>query len=266
MTREVESAVTTVTEIVRTWPNVEAVTLVQGEEDVYDPYFFLSFDVFLEGGPPELDERVKAFENVGAFEAAPVSRKDRFLVEWIPIRIEYHDVSDTGGVVHGLMNGQASPLESGTYPLFRIVNSRIVIRNSDWIEQIRNALAEPAEEFWNAIVRAEMAKMEHAMSDLGAAAFREDDLFFLASQAKFVRALCSTLFAANRRLEPSERFLGEETPALPFVPEGFPGRFDFLLRRDGDIRMGQIFEVAEILTKGVFALLPEQAPGSSYRP
>ena len=83
--------------------------------------------------------------------------------------------------------------------------------------------------WWQARLRA-FSLAERALSDLGAAAHRSDDLFFLVSAARLVRCVASFLFAANRQFEPSDRMLAIAIAELPILPDGFLGKLDNFMR------------------------------------
>jgi hypothetical protein len=108
--------------------------------------------------------------------------------------------------------------------------------------------------FWNLLRYAFQARMEHYLSDLGAAVLRGDELFFLISTAGFVRSTCSVLFAVNRCFEPSPRLLAGQVKGLPVLPDTFEGRFDSILRSGSDLSPAKKREIAELLAKNILNL------------
>lgn len=237
------------------WREIETVSLLDFGEDMYDPYFFLSLDVFYQESLPEPEERRGAFSFAELFESNLGRGKDRLLIEEVPIRLEYKRAADVTETVNAALNNPQELAEPGTYLFHRLLHSTILLERTDWLKKLRSALAEDLpEEFWSFQRAGLQLKMEHSLSDLMAAVLMEDELFYLVSSAGFIRALCSTLFAINREFEPSGRFLGRKTAELPTLPESFAGLFDTFLREDPTISRDRRREVAELLAKGVLSL------------
>lgn len=250
-----QRVVDSVREVLEGWQEIETVSLLDFGEDLYDPYFFLSLDVFYKEALPEPEEREAAFSFAELFESNLGRGKDRLLIDQVPLRLEYKRVSDVTEIVDAALNDPRELPEAGTYLFHRLLESTILLERSDWLQRLRSDLAnELPEEFWSFQRSSLGLKMEHCLSDLMAAVVLEDELFYFVSAAGFIRALCSTLFAINHRFEPSGRFLGEKTAQLPVLPESFAGLFDTFLREDPTISRARRREVAELLAKGVLSL------------
>jgi hypothetical protein len=255
MKRKVEAAVERIVKIVRTWRTVEAVVIGEAlSEDFYDPYFFLSIDVYMKGAPPAPKARMKAFPLAAAFETSDDGAKDRFLDEEIAVRLEYRDLSAVRELIKGKRGFTSMLKSSGTYFFHRVMNGELVYKRSAAFGSLRTALAELPEEIWDRIRCSSQSHMEHYVSDLGAAVIRNDPLFFVISMAGFVKSACSALFAANRRFEPSARLLGGEVLKLARLPEPFRGRLDNLLRFDSDAPPARKHEIAQLMAKSIMAL------------
>lgn len=255
MKRKAESAAESVANAVKAWPCVDSVVLGEPiSEDLFDPYFFLSIDVYHTGSVPPVEARMESFSFGVAFESAQSNRKDRFLAGDIPIRIEYKDTQRIDNLVDGREGLLASLRDSGTYVFYRILNSDILHNRSDWFLRIRRRLEEMPRSFWSLLRYSFQARMEHYLSDMGAAVMRADELFFLISLAGFVRSACSVLFAVNQRFEPSFRLLSEQVRKLPVLPESFPGRFESLMRTGSELSPPQKREIAELLAKSILIL------------
>lgn len=255
MKARVESAVERIVGVLKQWPSVDTVTLVEtGSEDIYDPYFFVSLDVYYSGDIPEEDTRRAEFCDVFAFETLRLTRKDRFLLDDIPFRLEYKDIDRFSRIIRGAQEAGGSFRDNGTYMFYRLKHGRVLHQRSEWLSEVRKDLDSFTDEFWQMLRDAFQARMEHYLGDLSAAVIREDDLFYLISAAGFIRSVCSVLFAVNHRFEPSGRLLYEETRALPVLPESFHGRFDSLLRADRSLTSERRAEVAELLAKSIISL------------
>jgi hypothetical protein len=255
MKRRVESAIKQVTEVLRGWECVHAITL--GEplgEDFFDPYFFVSIDVYVSGSLPALEKRFEAFSFVGAFESSEVNQKDRFILDEIPVRVEYRDVLKVRELIQGKGTFLSTLKDSGTYYLYRIDNCEILHQRGTIIDDFRVTLRDLPESFWHHIRLIFQARMEHYLGDLGAAVIRQEPLFFLLSSAGFIRNVCSALFALNRKFEPSARVLAAETLKLPLLPEPLRGRLDTFLRSDSEISPDRKREIAELMAKSILSL------------
>ncbi len=252
---KVESVAGRIVDVIKTWPSVDAIAL--GEpivDDLYDPYFFLSIDVYFSGNLPAVEKRLEALSFGGAFESAQANRKDRLIIEGIPIRIEYRDMGRFDELIQGKEGLLASLRDSGTYVFYRAVNSEILYSRTDWLLRVRKELSEMPPSFWNLLRFSFQARMEHYLSDLGAAVLRKEPLFYLVSSSGFIKSVCSSLFAINRRFEPSARLLAEQTKSLPVLPEPFHGRFESFLRADSDLPPARKREIAELIAKSIIAL------------
>jgi hypothetical protein len=254
MSRKVESAIAKVTETLASWSSVDTITLLRMGKDFYDPYFFLSLDVYYRDKLPDLEERIDRFDYTGAFEASEISPKDRFLVEDIPFRVEYKNIKRFNHIIAGTNGFSPAVRDTGTYIFYRILESEILIQRSGWVEEYRKKLTEMTPVFWQEIRTIFQTRMEHALSDLLAASLEGDNLFYFVSASTFIRSVCSALFARNQRFEPSARLLAKETLELPVLPEQFRGRFESFLRTDGGIDTDRRSEIAELMTKSIINL------------
>ncbi len=231
---------------------IEAIALAEtfGEE-VSDPYFLFSLDVYYRAGLPKPAEREALFDDSGAFESSSVADKDRFFLEGLPVRIEYKSVARIDEILGDFEGNLGVFRQTGTYMLNRIASAEVLVKNGPWIDEVRSNLNALPERFWALITSASEAAMEHSLSDLAAAVARDDAYFFLVSAAGFVKSLCGALFAVNRRFEPSGRVLAERILGLPRLPEGFAARFESFLGDDAEFPPQRKREVAELLARSV---------------
>jgi hypothetical protein len=252
MKRKVEQAVNAISDSLKSWSSVNTITVLQGAEDLYDPYFFLSFDVYFEGSIPGVEERQAAFDYAGAFESSTFGSKDRFLVENIPVRIEYKDKERFQRIVEVSKNRNESYRDTGTYMFYRMQESELLFERSAWLPGMREELRSLGDDFWSELRGVFQTRMEHQLSDLSAGVFRNDPLFYLSSSAAFIRSVCSVLFAVNRAFEPGGRLLAERTLALTQLPEQFAGRFEAYLKAENHPERRR--ELAELMAKSIIRL------------
>ena len=244
-----------ITGIVKDWPCVDSVLagpLISG--DFFDAYYFLSLDVYISGELPDVGERKKCFGFGMAFESSQTKGKDRLFVDEIPVRIEYKTVSRISDLVDGKEGFLATMRDSGTFVFYRITASDILYTRSGWIEKMRGKLGSMPQSFWDILRSSFQSRMEHFLSDLGAAAMRSDELFFHISAANFLQSVCSVLFAINRRYEPSFRLLSEQVNALPVLPEAFAARFESFVRSGSEFPPARKYEIAQLLARSIIGL------------
>ena len=245
--------------IISQWPGVECVALNEAAlPNTLDPYFALIMDIYYRDTIPGAEERHVLYgTDLEGFETSAKESKDRFLVGDIPIRLEYKSV----GMIEELVNIADTKLESlwfikdsGTYSFYRLSQGEIIFSRKDWILEIRRRLASLGNEFWQSMRNAHESKMEHFLSDLGAALMQGDDFFYLISSAGFIKSACITLFCINRRFEPSHRAYYKQALELKILPDSFPAYFETFLRLDPEITMERKYSLAQLMAREIFAL------------
>ena len=255
MMHSVERLASKLTVILSSWPGVECVVSCEAAEtDVLDPYFALVLDVYCTGPIPGSEERQASFDNPGAFETSRSGEKDRFFINEMPVRLEYKRAKNIEELVGNSFDTMWIFGSSGTYMLYRLVYGHVLFQRSTWLERMKMALADSPEEFWERLRETYQQKMEHSLSDLGGAAFKDDKLFYFISLAGFIRSCASVLFAINSQWESSERHMTDSLMALPVLPEDFEGRWAMLLRTDGSIDPAKRYQIAQLIARSVFYL------------
>jgi hypothetical protein len=241
------------------WPGVECVSLNETAlPDTLDPYFALILDVYYHDSIPGTDERQRLFgEDLEVFETSGSGNKDRFLIGDIPIRLEYKLIKrmeELTSIADTRLDSLWLIREKGTYGFYRLTQGEIVFSRSDWIKDIRQRLAALGDEFWQNMRNTYESKMEHYLSDLGAALMQEDDFFYLISSVGFIKHACLTLFCINRRFEPSHRAYYKQVLSLKELPESFGVRLENFLRIDPEITKERKFSLAQLMARGIIAL------------
>ncbi|MDR0494773.1 MAG: DUF4037 domain-containing protein [Treponema sp.] len=247
------------TAILSKWPGVECVTLNEAAlPDTLDPYFALIFDVFCSGPIPDAEKRCQLYgDDAVVFENSGHTGKDRFLIGDIPVRLEYKYIEKIEELVT-IADTKTDSLwlikDSGTYSFYRLANGEIVFSRSNWINDIRKRLENIPEAFWANMRDAAQSKMEHFLSDLGAAAFQGDKFHYQIASAGFIKSACLVLFCINRRFEPSHRAYYNKVLELPVLPPGFNSHFDSFLDIEPGASMEQNFKVAMLIARGIVIL------------
>jgi len=244
------------TELLSFWEGVECITLNEAAlPDTLDPYFALIIDVFYSSPIPQAEERFHLYgDDVAAFESSVQNEKDRFLIGDIPVRLEYKKTKKIDELVNIACDNVESLWlikDSGTYGFYRLVNCEIIFSRSNWIHDIRKRLENVGSYFWTQMRGAVQSKMEHFLSDLGAACFQGDKFHYLIASAGFIKNACLTLFCVNKRFEPSHRAYFKQVCELPVLPESFCAEFQTFLENNTADDMESKFYLAKLIAQKI---------------
>jgi hypothetical protein len=249
-----ESAVERLTSVLDSWEEVAAVGLNVYGEDLYDPYFSLSLDVYTKRTIRDVTARQAAFGEVDAFESSMLTKKDRFLMGEIPVRVEYKETDRFDHLVAAALDGECALRDAGTYAFRRVLDARVLISRGQWFETMRANLVDLPDEFWKQLRKSQEATAEHLFSDLSAAAMRDDAFYFITSGGRFLIQLCALLFTINHRFEPSPRALRDQTLTLSVLPDSFPANLENFVDARRELTMSQRGELAELMITSVLSL------------
>jgi hypothetical protein len=247
------------TSIISAWPGVECISLNEAAiPDTLDPYFALILDIYYKDPLPGYEERERLFgEDIEAFETSARGNKDRFLIGAIPIRLEYKSVRKMEELIT-IADSRLEHLwlikDKGTYSFYRLSQGEIVFSGNDWIMEMRRRLSGLGDEFWNTMRNAHESKMEHFLSDLGAAMMQGDDFFYLTSSAGFIKSACLALFCINRRFEPSHKAYNNQVLKLKVLPDSFRAYFENFIDSDSETTKERKFSLAQYIAKGIMTL------------
>jgi hypothetical protein len=249
------------TKLLSQWDCVECVSVNEAAlSATLDPYFALIIDVFCSGVAPEISARETRYGgDISAFEST--GNKDRFLIGSLPVRIEFKSTKNIDSIVSIVCenvqeNGGRFWMikDSGTYSFYRLCNGDILFSRSGWIDKVRECLRKPCDNFWTEMRQANQSKMEHFLSDLGAALLQSDEFFYLMSQAGFIKTACLTLFCINRRFEPSHRAYYKQVMELPVKNDAFCAQLETFLRSENDVTMERRYALAQLIARGIVTL------------
>ena len=254
MHRRIDNAISRIVGVMKEWGSIDSVACLQPVADPYDPYFFLSFDIYHAGDVPESAERERLLGDVGAFEAASSGLKDRFFVGDIPVRLEFKSKESIDRLVAAAAGGQLLPREAGTYVFYRLVNAEISFQISSWLDDTRATLSELPDAFWEHLADRQRSAAEHLFGDLAAAAARSDELYFTVSAGRFVAVVCSLLFTVNKRFEPSGRNLAAEVSQLHALPQSLAADMDAFVSDNDRPSMERRAKLAELMLQSAFSL------------
>jgi len=247
------------TDILSRWEGVECITVNEAAiPDILDPYFALILDVFCSAPIPGAEERCRLYgDDVAAFESSGEDAKDRFLIGNIPVRLEFKKT----GIINEFIDIACTSHESlwlikdsGTYGFYRMANCEIVFSRTNWINDVREKLNHIGDKFWTQMRSAVQSKMEHFLSDLGAACFQGDKFHYLIASAGFIKTACLTLFCINRRFEPSHRAYYKQVCELPVLPGSFAAEFKTFLDNDSSADLDSRFYLAKLMAQKIISL------------
>lgn len=246
-------------ETISSWPSIECISLNEAATpDILNPYFALILDVYYRDTIPDAGTRQAAYgQDLVAFETSSQANKDRFLIGDYPVRLEYKDIKKIDELV-SIADTQVEHLwlikDMGTYGFYRLAHGDILYQKNSWIQDIRGRLKHLGDTFWIQMREAHQSKMEHFLSDLGAALIQEDNFHYLISSAGFIKNACEVLFCVNHRFEPSHRGFYEQVIKLPVLPDEFVSRFESFLANDSEMTADRKYTLAQLIARSIIAL------------
>ena len=246
------------TQTLSSWKGVECITLNEAaQQDTLDPYFALILDVFYSDSIPNEEKRCLLYgDDVAAFETSTQGEKDRFLIGDIPIRLEFKKTQKINELVDIACSKHESLWfikDSGTYGFYRLAKCEIIFSRSNWIRDVRKKLENMGDQFWREMRGAVQSKMEHFLSDLGAACFQNDKFHYLIASAGFIKTACLTLFCINKHFEPSHRAYFKQVCELPILPESFCAEFQTFLESSA-VDLESRFYLAKLIAQKIVVL------------
>ena len=256
MKRKVKKLLDNLVEDINRWEMVDTITVAEmAEEDILSPYLFLSLDIFYHRNIPSPEDRRKSFEGAALFESSYFGSKDRFLLQEIPVRLEYKKITRIEALIRHKNGESFVSRESGTLLFYRLLNNRVLFHRSPWINKVRPQAKDLPESFWMSLQDAYWSDLEHQLGDLGAAVVAEDEFFYLRSLGNYLNTLCSLLFVLNRQFEPAGRRMQEQLEKLNRLPEAFRGRFASLITEDSEFTPARKLEVAKLITRSLITFV-----------
>jgi len=254
---KVRKVVDDIVEILSHWDGIHAVILQHFvEKDIYDPNFSITLDVFRSQDIPDRDEREAAFTEARYFDSSRMKRKDRFMMNDLPVRISYKDTARVDLVLKKTDGEDWLTMERGTYLFHRIATGTVEWSRGDWCQRVLRELDNLPDAFWHTWKESCGRRIDHLLGDLGAAAIREDRFYFCFSLAGFLKSIAELLFAVNHVFEPGPRDFMATLGLLETLPDGFWARWDSLLREDEELPADRKREIAELLARAALALNP----------
>lgn len=219
------------------------------------PLFCLKLDVFFRGPVPAYPDRLKAFPPLQFIETSLAREKDRFFLEQVPIHLDYKEVDRIDEELRTLGVSGAALRHETTYGLFRLYHGIPVHTKTAWIREVKNKLDTLPDGFWTFQRQNLAGRLEHLLSDMAAAIFNRDGLFFQIGMARYLETLGELLFAINRQFLCPPEELKFQIDGLEVLPAGFTGFFDSLLREDSGFDRERRLALARHLAEGTLALV-----------
>ena len=237
------------------WTGVDCICVDRrSQQDELDPHYALVLDVYYRRRVPAVVRRQGLFNNPGAFESGSGGMKDRFFLDEIPVRVEYKHIPGIENLVEHPLHHIRLLKNTGTYPLYRLLNFPLVFSRSDWIEHMRVGLNSFPDDAWRGLFESFSAKMEHYLSDFGAAAVSENQFFKLMSHAGFLRYAGASIFMFNHVFEPSHSEYESQLKSQPVLPANFANLWDSIAGEHNELTDFKKFELARLLAREIFEL------------
>jgi hypothetical protein len=241
------------------WPEVECIALNEAADpDTLDPYFAVILDVYYNGTIPAPPKRKELYGGDAAvFESSGNGEKDRFLVGDLPVRLEFKNTSkidELATMVESRKHDLWLLKDSGTYGYYRLIHGELLFSRNGWIDNIKNKLLNLNDDFWKLMRGTVQSKMEHSLSDLGAALMHDDEFHYLISSAYFIKYACLALFCINKCFEPSHRAYYKQVLELPVLPESFAAELETFLRESEVLTRERKYHVAQIIARKIIAI------------
>jgi hypothetical protein len=257
MIQKINALVETILQGIAQSPEVECVQRIpyHGGGMPSSPLFCLKLDVFYRGEIPPYPDRLATLPPLQFIETSLSKEKDRFFLQKVPIHLDHKVVAKVDQELDGLGQASAPLRNETTYGLFRLYHGIPVHSKSDWIRDVKTRLENLPEGFWTFQRRNLAGRLEHQLSDMAAAIFNRDGLFFQLALARYLETLTELLFAVNRQFLCPQEELKFQLDGLEILPGGFTGYFDSLLRDDAGFDRERKLSLARHLTEGVLALV-----------
>lgn len=257
MIQKINQLVERILKDVASGPEVECVQRIpyHGGGMLESPLFCLKLDVFFRGDIPAFPQRLAGLQDLQYLETSLSREKDRFFLDKVPIHLDYKTVGRIDAELAALTDPAEGLRQETTYGLFRLFHGIPVHTKTAWIREVKSRLESLPEEFWSFQRRNLAGRLEHLISDMAAAVFNRDGLFFQVAQSRFLETLAEILFAINRQFLCPPEELKFQIDGLEILPAGFTGWFDSLLREDSGFDRERRLSLARHLTEGVLALV-----------
>lgn len=257
MIQKINHLVETVLQGLSSAPDIECVQRIpyHGGGLPSSPLFCLKLDVFFRGPIPSYPGRLDGFPPLQFIETSLSREKDRFFLEKVPVHLDYKEVARIDDELAHLGQAEAALRQETTYGLFRLYHGIPVHTKSNWIREVKARLENLPEGFWSFQRRNLAGRLEHLLSDMAAAIFNRDGLFFQIALARFLETLAELLFVVNRQFLCPPEELKFQIDGLELIPAGFTGFFDSLLREDSGFDRERKLALARHLAEGVLALV-----------
>lgn len=257
MIQKINQLVETILQGLTDGPEVECVQRIpyHGGGMPSSPLFCLKLDIFYRSAIPPFPSRLSKLPEPQFLETSLSKEKDRFFLDKIPIHLDYKEVPRVEEELAGLGQPGAPLRQETTYGLFRLYHGIPVHAKTGWIREVKARLETLPDEFWTFQRQNLAGRLEHLHSDMAAAVFNRDGLFFQIVLARFLETLAELLFALNRQFLCPPEELQFQIDGLELLPTGFSGYFDTLLREDSGFDRERRAALARHLAESVLALI-----------
>jgi hypothetical protein len=222
--------------------------------EVYDPGFTIDLDVFHHGKLPPVSERKKVLGDPKIFESPPVYPVDRFLVDDLPVIVNYKRIDKINDIFKRIAKHEWVFRKATTNILYRLKEGNILYNKDGWILSVRKRFGKIPADFWSNILISANFLIEYYYRELSVAAAKNDGLLYLISLSNLIHSICGYIFAINKEFEPGPRILHERLLNLKILPDEFTSRFDIIIDPSSEYSLEKKSEVARLLVSSLLQM------------
>jgi len=255
LNRKVQEIATECAQKLAALKNCRAVVL--GETNgfgVYDPGFTIDLDVYHHGALVPVSARKEVLGNPKIFESPPVYPVDRFLVDDLPVIVNYKRIDKINDIFKRIARHSWVFRKATTNILYRLKEGNILYNKDGWILKIRKRINKIPANFWTNILTSASFLIEYHYRELSVAALKNDGLLYLLSISNVIHSICGYIFALNKEFEPGTGFLNDRLLNLKILPDEFKSRFDILIDPSSEYSLEKKTEVARLLVSSLIQM------------
>ena len=237
--------------------NVEAVVFGETAKiETYDPSFIIDLDVYYEGELMSPSERCNLLGNPDIFESSPVYPVDRFLIDQLPVIINYRELSTIDIIFRRIEKAEWALRTENTNILYRLKEGIVLYNKSGWIDGIKNRFSNIPEEFWQNMLDSCRFLIEHYLREINVSAYKNNSLLYQKTFFHFLQSILGYICTVNKKFEPSPRVFYNFIKTLKKIPDEFLSRFDVLINPnpDEEFPLDRKGEIATLLAKSLIQM------------
>ncbi|MBN2736664.1 MAG: hypothetical protein JXR70_06755 [Spirochaetales bacterium] len=255
MKRKVNEIVKKYSEKLTGISNIEAILVNdRAANDVYDPNFTIDFDIFHKGELVTPDKRQEILENPAFFETSPVYPVDQFLVDNLPVHLNYKDINGISQVLDRITKKEWVYRKEMSSVLYRILKGQVIYSKNGWVNSTREQISGISDWFWQRVLDSTRFLLETNLQSLNLSVVTKNHLLYQTSLATIIDSISSFIFALHRQHKPSTELILSAVKTLENATSEFISWFEALIIPDSELNPEKKYEIATRLTKWINSL------------